>query len=262
MDAKDLLSLVHPAIAVAIVYPLIGMVVNMAWQTRQRRLKIASGEKSKIPPVVGREHVKIGRWLTGFVVGISLVALAYVIILKADLFSKEPFTIGFILLMFAATIGSLVCLYKADSKTWRGIFAALSSAGLIILGAQDGVFRRTNEWYMSHFYFGITVSILMIISLAILPEIYKDKSNRWRNAHIILNCLAILLFLGQGFTGARDLLEIPLSWQLQHLGLCDWGNQTCPEPQSQKPIDSLRASVISAPQIGGIDRVLKPENRQ
>jgi hypothetical protein len=31
--------------------------------------------------------------------------------------------------------------------------------------------------------------------------------------HIFLNCLALLLFVGQGVTGTRDLLEIPLSWQ-------------------------------------------------
>ena len=48
----------------------------------------------------------------------------------------------------------------------------------------------------------------MIFSLAIVKDIYKDKSNRWRNAHIILNCFALLLFMGQGITGARDLLEI------------------------------------------------------
>nr|WP_322744216.1 MULTISPECIES: hypothetical protein [unclassified Coleofasciculus] len=30
---------------------------------------------------------------------------------------------------------------------WRGIFATLTGAGLVILGSQDGVFRRTNEWY-------------------------------------------------------------------------------------------------------------------
>ncbi|MEO0409694.1 MAG: DUF4079 domain-containing protein, partial [Cyanobacteria bacterium P01_A01_bin.135] len=28
-----------------------------------------------------------------------------------------------------------------------------------------------------------------------------------------LNAIAVLLFIGQGFTGARDLLEIPVSWQ-------------------------------------------------
>ena len=77
-----------------------------------------------------------------------------------------------------------------------------------MLGCQDGVFRRSDEWYISHYYYGIIASILMMISLAVVNEIYKDKSNIWRNAHIILNCFALLLFMGQGITGARDLLEI------------------------------------------------------
>jgi hypothetical protein len=72
--------------------------------------------------------------------------------------------------------------------------------------------------------------MLMIFSLAIIEDIYQDRSNRWRNVHIILNCLALLLFLGQGMTGTRDLLEIPLSWQTQHLQQCDWANKTCPQP--------------------------------
>jgi hypothetical protein len=35
----------------------------------------------------------------------------------------------------------------------------------------------------------------------------------WRRVHIALNIVALLFFIGQGFTGARDLLEIPVSWQ-------------------------------------------------
>ena len=46
----DLISLLHPAIAVAFVFPIIGIVANFSWQTRQRRLAIKRGEKSKIPP--------------------------------------------------------------------------------------------------------------------------------------------------------------------------------------------------------------------
>jgi hypothetical protein len=49
----------------------------------------------------------------------------------------------------------------------------------------------------------------MLFSLAIVNDIYRDKTNFWRNTHIVLNCLALLLFIGQGITGARDLLEIP-----------------------------------------------------
>jgi len=53
----------------------------------------------------------------------------------------------------------------------------------------------------------------MIFSVAIVDNIYRDKSQKWRNIHIILNSLALLLFIGQGFTGSRDLFEIGL-WTL------------------------------------------------
>ncbi len=132
--------------------------------------------------------------------------------------------------MFVATITSLVMLYKARPALWRGIFATLTGAGLVILGSQDGVFRRTNEWYWSHYYIGITAALLMVFSLAIVQDIYKDRSNRWRTVHVVLNTIAVLLFIGQGMTGPRDLLEIPLSWQKPYIYSCDFNNKTCPTP--------------------------------
>jgi hypothetical protein len=237
METSDFIALIHPAIAVAVVFPLIGMVVNFAWQTRQRRLQTAGEGKSKIPPVVGREHVNLGRWLTGGVVGIALIGLAYPIfehILDEQVGSKNPSQVIFIVLMFAATIASLVLLYRAKQRHWRGIFATLTGMGLVVLGCQDGVFRRTNEWYWSHYYIGITAALLMVFSLAIVEDIYKDRSNRWRYVHIILSCFALLLFLGQGMTGTRDLLEIPLSWQKPYIYKCDFVNKTCPEPTPPK----------------------------
>ncbi|ARV62391.1 hypothetical protein BZZ01_30530 [Nostocales cyanobacterium HT-58-2] len=236
MELADFLSLIHPAIAVFFVFPLIGMVVNFAWATRQRRLQTAVSGKSKIPPVVGVEHRQLGNWLSGTVVGIALLGLAYPIgknIIKNQLWNKDIFQVVFILFMFAATIASLVLLYRANQALWRGVFATLTGAGLVILGCQDGVFRRTNEWYWSHYYFGIAAAMLMIFSLAIVPNIYKDRSNRWRIVHTILNCIALLLFIGQGMTGTRDLLEIPLSWQESHIYQCDFVKQTCPMPNPQ-----------------------------
>lgn len=212
MGTSDFFALIHPVLAVVVVFPIIGIVVNFAWQTRQRRLQTASGGKSQIPPVVGREHVQLGRWLTAAVVGVTLVALAYVIVEKSfiekQLWSKNSAQAIFIVLMFAATIASLVFLYQARQRQWRGIFATLTGTGLVVLGCQDGVFRRTSEWYWSHYYIGITAALLMVFSLAIVEDIYKDRSNRWRNVHIILNCIALLLFIGQGMTGSRDLFEI------------------------------------------------------
>ncbi|MEA5505237.1 DUF4079 domain-containing protein [Halotia wernerae UHCC 0503] len=238
MEIADFLGLLHPAIAVIFVFPLIGNVINFAWQTRQRRLQNLAGGKSKIPPVVGKEHKQLGEWLTGAIVGLVLLGLAYPIgknILQNQLWNQAAFQVVFILLMFVLTIAALVLLYRAKQRVWRAIFATLAGAGLVIIGCQDGVFRRTNEWYWSHYYIGITAALLMIFSLAIVQDIYQDRSNRWRTVHTILNCIALLLFIGQGMTGTRDLLEIPLSWQEPYVYQCDFVNKTCPTPNPKAP---------------------------
>ena len=212
LGSEDLVSLIHPALVVVFVFPMVGIVTNFAWQTRQRRLESKQG-KSKIPAVVGREHVQIGRWLAASVVIASLIAIAYSIVyksfIKKNLWEKNNPQAILIILLFVATIASLILLLRAKPKLWRGIFATMTGMGLIILGQQDGVWRLPKEWYWSHYYYGIAVSLLMIFSIAIMDDIYRDRTNTWRNVHIILNCFALLLFIGQGITGARDLLEIP-----------------------------------------------------
>lgn len=217
MTLNNWLTLIHPALAVIFVFPLIGIVVNLAWATRQRRLQIkakSENKKSKIAPTVGRDHVQLGKWLSASVVGIILVAFAHAItaknIIKNELFVNQPLQAVFIILMFGLTIASLVFLYRAREKKWRGIFATLTGVGLVILGCQDGVFRRTAEWHISHYYYGMAAALLMIFSLAIIEEIYRDKSLFWRKVHIVLNSIALLLFIGQGITGTRDIFEIGL----------------------------------------------------
>jgi len=232
MELEDFFALVHPAIAITVVFPLIGIVINRAWLVRQRRLQVIEGEKSKIPPIVGAEHVAIGNWLSISVVGVALLGMAYPIFskfIKDDVFSKEPLRAFFVVAIFIATIASFTFLFKAKPRIWQNIFAALTSMGLILLGAQPEVFRRDSEWFFSHYYYGITAAILMIVSVAITQDIYKDKQNRWRNIHIILNCIALLLFVGQGMTGTRDLLSIPYSWQKEYLRPCDSKTRTCPK---------------------------------
>lgn len=241
MNVEDFIALIHPAIAVVVLFPLIGIVVNLAWKTRQRRIQAATEGKSNISPLVGAEHVELGRWLSGLVVVLTLIGLAHPIIfniiLPNQLWNKQLFNLVSIVLMFAATIASLAFLYQAKQPLWRAIFATLTGVGLVVLGYIDkilgyqyGIYRREHEWYVSHFFLGIAAAFLMIFSLAIIQEIYKDRSNHWRNIHIILNCVALILFLGQGITGTRDLLEIPLSWQKDYVYKCDGANKTCPKP--------------------------------
>lgn len=236
LNSKDYVLLLHPAIAVTVVFPLIGMVVRMAWQTRARRLEVKAGHKSKIPPVVGQEHLQLGRWLTGAVVGIYLLGITFPILDKINtdgILAKEPQKVALIVLFYAATIASLVFLYRAEAKVWRGVFATLTGIGLVILGFQDGVYRLDKEWFISHFYYGLFAVLLMVFSLAIVRDIYQDRSHRWRNVHIVLNCIALLFFVVQGLTGTRDLLEIPPSWQESTVYQCNFDKaspayKTCP----------------------------------
>jgi MFS family permease len=214
---RDTILLLHPFIAVTVVFPLLGMVMNRAIQTRQRRMQLSTGaKKSTIPPSTGPEHAQLGRWLTGSVVGIVLLAFANDVfgnIVDKKVWVQSPFKVILISLVFVATIASLSLLYRAKTRLWRIVFAILTSVALIVIGSQDGVYRKTEQWYISHYYYGITAALLMIFSLAIVREIYQDRTNRWRNIHIILNSIALLLFIGQAFTGTQALLEVPLAWQ-------------------------------------------------
>ncbi|MGF1519018.1 MAG: DUF4079 domain-containing protein [Nodosilinea sp.] len=228
LDTPDILRLLHPFLAVTFVMPLIGVAVYFAVQTRQRRLAMVNKEKTTISPVVGKEHVRVGQWLSGSVVGLVLLGLAHPIfktIARENAWAEDPFRGIFVLAMFGLTIVSLVMLYRAATALWRGVFASLTGMGLWLLGMQPGVWRRGFEWYVSHFYLGMAAAMLMIFALATLPEIYKAK--RWRIAHAAINTVAVLLFISQGITGVRDLLEIPLHWQEPFVFQCDFENRTC-----------------------------------
>ncbi|MFZ4555215.1 MAG: DUF4079 domain-containing protein [Pseudanabaena sp.] len=208
MELKYFFTLLHPVIAIAIVFPLIGIALNRSWLARQRRLQSADGVKSKIPPTVGSEHLAIGYWLAGSVVGVALLGMAYPIISKMiarDSLTKEPFRVALVALLFLGSIAAMVFLYQATSKLWRGTFATLAGLGLIVIGTQPEVYRNDKEWFFSHYYYGIAAALLMIFSVAIVQDIYQDRQNRWRKVHIILNIFATLLFFGQGMTGSRDL---------------------------------------------------------
>ena len=59
-------------------------------------------------------------------------------------------------------------------------------------------------------------------------EILRDL--RLRRLHITFSVLAAALFVVQGITGSRDLLEIPLSWQKPAVYACDFEAKVCPAP--------------------------------
>ena len=235
MAGVDWLWILHPFLAVVLVYPLIGVVVRLAVQTRARRL-----QKQKLPVTVGRDHSDLGRWLAAAVVVVVLIALSVVIGTKAPLVQFEgglARAIQLLLVLFG-TFVSLLALWRCKRPVLRLAFSLITWAGVLGLGAQPEVWRLSDNpftpaFWQSHYWAGVGVTGLMLFSLGARAEILRDI--RVRRLHVTANVLAALLFLTQGLTGTRDLLEIPLSWQKSTIYACDFNAKTCPsrDPNAQ-----------------------------
>ena len=228
MTALDWLWILHPALAVVVVYPLLGVVMRLAWQTRQRRVA-----KQKHPPTVGRDHSDAGRWLAAAVVLLVLIALTVSIASRAPL---ADFPGGFrraaqLLIVLLGTSASLIALWRCQAAVFRFSFGLLTFIGVLTLGAQTEVWRVSDDlfssgFWQSHYWAGVGVTGLMLWSLSVRPEILRDL--RFRRLHVTASILAVVLFLVQGVTGTRDLLEIPLSWQQPAVYRCDFVLRSCP----------------------------------
>ena len=83
MQFVDWLWLIHPALAVVVVYPLLGMVLRAARQTRDQRVL-----KQTFPAAVGKNHADLGSWLTTTMTGIVL--LAEVVVITTCLLYTSP----------------------------------------------------------------------------------------------------------------------------------------------------------------------------
>lgn len=235
MESKDWLWILHPALAVAVVYPLIGIVARLGLQTRQRREAGA-----KLPATTGRDHSDLGRWLAMAVVAIVLVALTVVISTAVPLadFRGGAGRGGQLLLVLVGSATSLAALWRAKAKGLRLAFALITWIGVLTLGAQPEVFRVSDnplqpQFWSSHYWSGVAVVGLMLFSLAARPEILREP--RWRRLHLGASLLAGVLFLSQAISGSRDLLEIPLNWQKPALAGCDWAARVCAPPSAAPP---------------------------
>lgn len=232
MTSVDWLWLLHPALAVALVYPLLGAGVHLALQTRRRRLN-----QTKAPVTVGAEHKALGRWLTVAVVTIQLIAYAVVILTRQPSL-LDPGRAALLLLVLAGSVLALSALWQVRRAAYRASFALLVWLGVIGLGLQPEVWRLSDNpldpaFWQSHFWGGMGLTGLLLFALAAQPEIQRQL--RWRRLHLTANGLAALLFIAQGITGPRDLLEIPLSWQKPTIWGCNFELRVCPPFAPQAP---------------------------
>ena len=123
MAGVDWLWILHPFLAVVVVYPLIGVVVRLAVQTRARRL-----QNQKLPVTVGRDHSDLGRWLAAAVVLLVLIALSVVIGTKVPLVQFEGGVARAIqlLLVLFGTIVSLLALWRCKRPGLRLAFSLIT----------------------------------------------------------------------------------------------------------------------------------------
>jgi hypothetical protein len=228
MTGTDWLWILHPALMVVVAYPLLGMVLLQAGKARQRRLGL-----SKQPPGSGAEHTLLGQGLAAAVVTFELVALAVVITTKVPLaqFAGGPGRLALLSLVWLGTALALTLLLRSRLAAYRATFAMLTWIGILALGSQNEVWRLSDDplspaFWQSHYWGGAGLTGLLLFALAARPEI--QRSLRWRRLHVSANALAAVIFVAQGISGSRDLLEIPLSWQKPAIYACDFSRQVCP----------------------------------
>ncbi len=228
MTTTDWLWILHPALMVVVAYPLLGMVLQQARKTRQRRLGV-----SKQPASSGSEHTLLGQWLAAAVVAFELLALAVVITTKVPLadFAGGMGRLSMLTLVWLGTAAALALLLRSRQAPYRAAFALLTWVGMLALGSQNEVWRLSDNplspaFWQSHYWGGAGLTGLLLFAVASRPEI--QRSLRWRRLHVSANVLAALIFAAQGISGSRDLLEIPLTWQKPAINACDFSRQVCP----------------------------------
>ena len=231
MELIDWLWIIHPALAVVLIYPLMGVVARLGGQTRHRRV-----DQAKLPPTVAYDHHDLGHWLTAGVVIIVLVAIAVSIITKSFWSdpSQHPLRACSLLFVLAGTLTSLLVLWRVQQRWQRVLFALLTWAGVLGLGAQPEVWRVSDDptrfaFWTSHYWTGVGLLALLLFSMAISPEISRRLA--WRQVHLAAVMVAGLLFVVQGISGSKDLLEIPPRWQRPAINQCDFNARRCPSSE-------------------------------
>ena len=234
MTAIDWFSLLHPVLVILFVYPVVGATIRLGILVREKRLGI-----TKQPAPVPREHADHGRWLTAGVVVAVLIALVYSFVSKAvepgAAFIGGASRLALLMLVAAGTLVALLALLKVKRPVLPARFTLLTWAGLLGVGSQPEIWRLSDDSFSlaiwsSHYWSGVLLTGLFLMNLAARPQISRHL--RWRRLHVASNILIMVLLAVQAITGSRDLLEIPLSWQMPAIYRCDFTNQVCPDPSA------------------------------
>ena len=208
LSADDWLLLLHPALMILFVYPVVGATIRLGILARERRLDL-----NPIAATVPAEHVDHGRWVgTGAMVA-SLLALAANLARAKASGAVEGVGISAAGVALAAlAIGGCLALWRVRGARARGVCVLLSGAGLLMLAMQpplwfQGVNPASRLWG-SHTWGGLLLISLFLFAMAAAPEIRSRPA--WRQLHTAAAFLMALLLAVQAISGSRDLMVLGL----------------------------------------------------
>lgn len=211
LSADDWLLLLHPALMILFVYPVVGATIRLGILVRERRLDL-----NPIAATVPAEHVDHGRWVATGAMVASLLALAANLARNSASGGTSADGLGAPGLALAAlaalTLGGCLALWRVRGARGRAVSAVISIAGLALLALQPSLwFRGVSPWsrlWGSHTWGGLLLIALLLFAMAAAPEIRSRPT--WRRLHTAAAFLTALLLAVQAISGSRDLLVLGL----------------------------------------------------
>lgn len=212
LTADDWLLLLHPALMILFVYPVVGATIRLGILVRERRLDL-----NPIAATVPAEHVDHGRWVTSGAVLASLLALAANLMRTRASGGIAGGTAGgggsaSMVALVALTLAGCLALWRVRGARARAFCALLSAAGLAFLAVQPPLwFQGVSPWtrlWGSHTWGGLLLVSLLLFAMAAAPEIRSRPA--WRQLHTAAAFLTALLLAVQAISGSRDLMVLGL----------------------------------------------------
>ncbi len=200
LSAGEWLLLLHPALMILFVYPVVGATIRLGILVREKRLDL-----NPIAATVPGEHVDHGRWVTtGTVVAVVLAVLALRV--------QDGVTVvnAAILALIVGALGGCLALWRLRRPALRAAAAFLSWGALAVLVAPPPLmWAGGGPWdrvWGNHGSSGVMLTGLLLFAMAAAPEIRSSPA--WRRLHTGAAVLIALLLAVQAISGSRDLLTL------------------------------------------------------
>jgi len=196
-------GLVHPVLVILFVYPVVGATIRLGILARERRLDL-----NPIAATVPVEHADHGRWVTAALVLAALIAMAHDV--ASAPVPPTPMRVSGFVVGVAAVMVAFVALLRSRRTSLRLGLAASTWSGLLLLGSQPEIHRGADwpwqaAFWQSHYWGGMALTGLLLLSMGLQADIGRKAGVR--RLHVGVNGLAALLLATQAISGTRNLIS-------------------------------------------------------